>query len=68
MARSHHDGTKSQRCTFDGGIDDRATSSPELVNVFDHDDAGLNRDTKERQHTDTGRHAQIISGYQKSTL
>ncbi len=61
----HHDGAKPQDGAFDGGIHDGVAASPELVDVFQHDDAGLDRHPEERQETDAGGHAEVRTGEQQ---
>ena len=44
----------------------RVAPGPELVDVFEHDDAGLHRHAKQRQQADARGHAEVSSGNQQS--
>ena len=62
----HHDGTKPQHRALDGGIHDRVPSRAELVDVLEHDDAGLHRDAEQRQEADSRGHAEVGARDQQS--
>ncbi len=50
----HHDGAEAQDSAFDGGLFDGVTADAHLVDVFEHDDANLNRDAEECEEADAG--------------
>jgi hypothetical protein len=49
----HHDGTEPQHGAFNSGIHNRVAPSPQLVDVFEHDDARLNGYAEKRQETNS---------------
>src|ERR1035437_4794102 len=57
-----HDGTQPQDSALHRGIHDRAASRAELVNVFEHDNAGLHRHAKQSQEANAGGHTEIGAG------
>ena len=55
----HHDRPKPQNGAFHRGFLDRVASGAKLIDVFQHDDAGLHRHSEERQKTDSRRNAEV---------
>ena len=58
-------GRSLQHRAFDRGVHDGVTARAKLVDVFQHDDAGLHRYAKERQEADAGGHAEVGAGNQQ---
>src|ERR1700722_2383023 len=56
----HHDGAEDG--AFDGGIFDGMVVGAELVDVLEHDDAGLDGDAEEREEADAGGDAEVRAG------
>ena len=50
----HHDRTKPQNRPLYRGVHDAVTARAKLVDVFQHNDSGLHRNSKERKETNTG--------------
>ena len=55
----HHNRTQPKDGAFDGGILDRVASGPALIDVLEHNAAGLNRHTEERQEPDSRGNAEM---------
>ena len=55
----HHDGAKAEHGAFDGGVFDGVSAGAQLVDVLEHDDAGLHRDAEQRQEADAGGDAEV---------
>ncbi len=55
----HHDGTKPQYGSFHRGIRDGVSLHAQLIDVLQHDDAGLDGDSKQRQEPDARGHAEV---------
>ena len=58
-------GRSLQDRAFHRGVLDGVASCAELVDVFEHDDAGLHRYAEQRQHADARGYAQVSSGDQQ---
>ena len=58
----HHDGAQAQHGAFDRGIFDGVAAGAQLVDVFEHDDAGLHGDAEQRQESDAGGNAEMRAG------
>src|ERR1022692_515140 len=63
---SHHNRPEAARCAFNRGVQDRHSSGAQLIDVFHHDDAGLDRDTEQGHKADVGRDAEVCPGHVKS--
>src|SRR5579863_5119350 len=61
----HHDGTKAEHGALDGRVFDRKAADAKLVDVFEHDDAGLHGHAEQRQESDTGGDAEVGAGEQE---
>ena len=58
----HHDRAKPEDRAFDSGILNRMAANTELIDVFEHDDAGLHRNTEQGEKSDARRHAEVGAG------
>ena len=61
----HHDGPQPQHRAFDGGVLDGVAARAQLVDVLQHDHAGLHRHAEQRQESDAGRDAEVRAGEQQ---
>ena len=61
----HHDGAEPQNGPFDGRLLDGVTAGAHLVDVLEHDDAGLHGDAEEREEANAGGNAEVGMGEQQ---
>ena len=62
----HHDGPQTQPGAFPRGLADRQSAHPQLVDVLDHDDADLDRNSNQCQKPESRGHAEVGSGQQQA--
>jgi hypothetical protein len=55
----HHDGAEAEDSAFDGSIFDGVSVDAHLVDVLEHDDAGLDGDAEEGEEADAGGDAEV---------
>src|SRR5579862_8561378 len=62
----HDDGAEAEHPSIHGSVFDVVAAGAELIDIFEHDDAGLHGDAEESQETDTGRDAEMGAGKEES--
>jgi hypothetical protein len=62
----HHDGAQAEDGAFDGGVFDGVAAHAQLVDVFEHDDAGLHGDSEKGEEADAGGNAEVRAGDQEA--
>ena len=54
----HHDGAQPQHRAFHRGVHDGMAARAKLIDVLQHDHAGLHRDAEQREKPNARRHAE----------
>src|ERR1019366_6033008 len=61
----HHDGTQAEDGALHGGVHDGVTSRAALIDVLQHDHAGLHGHAEQREKADTRGDAEVGVGDQQ---